>query len=68
MSTWTRYIYIPIGGRGSGILATVLVFTFVALWHDLTFRLLAWGWFISLFLLPEMFLTRMVTAEKVRPY
>jgi D-alanyl-lipoteichoic acid acyltransferase DltB (MBOAT superfamily) len=63
-----RYIYIPIGGRGSGILATILVFTFVALWHDLTFRLLAWGWLISLFILPEMLLTRMVTAEKVRLY
>ena len=66
--TRNRYIYVPIGGRGNGILATILVFTFVALWHDLTFRLLAWGWLISFFILPEMLLTRMVTAEKVRLY
>jgi len=63
-----RYIYIPIGGRGSGILATILVFTFVALWHDLSFKLLTWGWLISLFILPEMLLARMVTEEKVRLY
>ena len=66
--TRNRYIYIPIGGRGSGILATILVFTFVALWHDLTFKLLAWGWLISLFILPEMLLTRAITREEVSLY
>lgn len=53
-----RYIYVPCGGgRGggvSGIAATLLVFTFVALWHDLSLRLLAWGWLITLFILPEI--------------
>ncbi|KAH7884850.1 MBOAT, membrane-bound O-acyltransferase family-domain-containing protein [Phlebopus sp. FC_14] len=39
-----RYIYIPLGGTKNVVATTVLVFSFVALWHDLSFRLLAWGW------------------------
>ncbi|KAJ7498593.1 MBOAT, membrane-bound O-acyltransferase family-domain-containing protein [Mycena latifolia] len=49
-----RYIYIPAGGTNNVVLNTLLVFTFVALWHDLTFRLLAWGWLASLFVVPEL--------------
>ena len=32
----------------------LLVFTFVALWHDINLRLLIWGWLITLFVLPEV--------------
>jgi D-alanyl-lipoteichoic acid acyltransferase DltB (MBOAT superfamily) len=43
-----RYIYVPLGGRGQGRarqLANIfVVFTFVALWHDMTLQLLLWGW------------------------
>ncbi|KAF5348640.1 hypothetical protein D9758_006745 [Tetrapyrgos nigripes] len=49
-----RYIYVPLGGIKNVLVNTVLVFTFVALWHDLTFKLLAWGWLVSLFVVPEM--------------
>ncbi|KAJ3550711.1 hypothetical protein NM688_g5016 [Phlebia brevispora] len=49
-----RYIYIPLGGTRNVIPTTILVFSFVALWHDLSFRLLAWGWLVSLFILPEL--------------
>ena len=60
-----RYIYIPLGGasrpgetdiwkRARAGLNITLVFTFVALWHDINLRLLAWGWLISLFVLPEV--------------
>ncbi|KAG2101567.1 MBOAT, membrane-bound O-acyltransferase family-domain-containing protein [Suillus discolor] len=49
-----RYIYIPLGGTENVALTTALVFTFVALWHDLSFRLLAWGWLVSFFILPEL--------------
>ncbi|KAK7036422.1 glycerol transporter [Paramarasmius palmivorus] len=49
-----RYIYVPLGGARNVFVNSVLVFTFVALWHDLTFKLLAWGWLVSLFILPEM--------------
>ncbi|KIY43881.1 MBOAT-domain-containing protein [Fistulina hepatica ATCC 64428] len=49
-----RYIYVPVGGSQRVFLNSLLVFTFVALWHDLSFRLLAWGWLVSLFILPEI--------------
>ncbi|KAK4688045.1 membrane-bound O-acyltransferase GUP1 2, partial [Tremellales sp. Uapishka_1] len=62
---WTiRYIYIPVGGSKNIIPATLLVFTFVALWHDLSFKLLAWGWLISLFIIPEIVAKRVVPFEK----
>jgi len=38
-----RYLYIPLGGRKYRALATVVVFTFVALWHDVQWKLLTWG-------------------------
>ena len=60
-----RYIYIPLGGSGGsqtkgrgGILRSVvtllLVFSFVAVWHDILLRLLAWGWLVTLFIVPEV--------------
>ena len=60
-----RYIYIPLGGSGGkstqgawgsvrAALNFLAVFTFVAMWHDINLRLLAWGWLISLFVLPEV--------------
>ncbi|WFC95807.1 glycerol transporter [Malassezia brasiliensis] len=48
-----RYIYIPVGGSRNLLPAVLLVFTFVALWHDLSFTLLAWAWLITLFIAPE---------------
>ncbi|KAG6840338.1 hypothetical protein C0991_007339 [Blastosporella zonata] len=69
-STWIigslRYIYIPLGGAKRVLLNTLLVFTFVALWHDLTFKLLAWGWLVSLFVVPEVLATYLLPASKVR--
>ena len=60
-----RYLYVPLGGSGgvgaggpSSIVRSVfnmlLVFTFVALWHDIQLRLLIWGWLITFFVLPEL--------------
>jgi D-alanyl-lipoteichoic acid acyltransferase DltB (MBOAT superfamily) len=63
-----RYIYIPVGGSKRVVLATTLVFTFVALWHDLSFKLLAWGWLVSLFILPELVARKAIPAEKVRRF
>jgi D-alanyl-lipoteichoic acid acyltransferase DltB (MBOAT superfamily) len=31
-----------------------VVFTFVALWHDIQLNLLIWGWLIVLFMMPEI--------------
>lgn len=54
-----RYIYIPFGGGRRRIINNICVFTFVALWHDLSLKLLAWGWLIVLFVVPE------ITARKI---
>ena len=43
-----------------------MVFTFVALWHDLSLKLLTWGWVISLFVLPEMAAKKFVSFRIVR--
>nr|GAT44387.1 predicted protein [Mycena chlorophos] len=59
-----RYIYIPLGGQHNVILNTIFVFTFVALWHDLTFKLLAWGWLASLFVIPEVTARYLVPEKK----
>ena len=48
-----RYIYVPLGGKKRNLLNTLVVFTFTALWHDLTMKLLAWAWLMILFILPE---------------
>lgn len=56
-----RYLYVPLGGTRRLAATSILVFTFVALWHDLSPRLLAWGWLAALFILPE------VAARKALP-
>ncbi|KAM0747100.1 MBOAT-domain-containing protein [Meredithblackwellia eburnea MCA 4105] len=65
-----RYLYIPIGGSTHAALGTLVVFTFVALWHDLSLKLLTWGWVISLFVLPEMGARKVWRADKYghQPY
>ncbi|ROV95892.1 hypothetical protein VSDG_05218 [Cytospora chrysosperma] len=56
-----RYLYVPLGGASFATVASsirsvftyLLVFTFVALWHDIQLRLLLWAWLIVLFIIPE---------------
>ncbi|BGP19275.1 hypothetical protein JCM10213_008207 [Rhodosporidiobolus nylandii] len=62
-----RYLYIPLGGSSRPLLATLGVFTFVALWHDLRLRLLVWGWAVTLFIAPEMLARKVVPASKYSP-
>ena len=49
-----RYLYVPLGGSRRLAATSILIFTFVALWHDLSPRLLAWGWLAALLFLPEI--------------
>lgn len=57
-----RYLFVPLGGskiKGKfggvrAVLNYIAVFTFVALWHDISLTLLIWGWLIVLFMLPEV--------------
>lgn len=59
-----RYIYIPLGGSSHVLRNTLVVFSFVALWHDLSFKLLAWGWLVSLFVVPEVLARSLVPRSK----
>ncbi|KAF9194850.1 glycerol transporter [Haplosporangium sp. Z 767] len=59
-----RYIYIPLGGTRYAMYNIWVVFTFVAVWHDINLRLLAWGWLISLFILPEIIAGRIFSKQK----
>jgi D-alanyl-lipoteichoic acid acyltransferase DltB (MBOAT superfamily) len=60
-----RYIYIPLGGNKLSLprqaLNTFFVFTFVAVWHDVTWQLLAWGMPVS------EHRTRLMEAEIMHP-
>ncbi|GKU91208.1 hypothetical protein SLEP1_g5110 [Rubroshorea leprosula] len=49
-----RYMYIPLGGSRRKLLNVWVVFTFVAIWHDLEWKLLSWAWLTCLFFVPEM--------------
>ncbi|BFZ64975.1 glycerol transporter [Saitoella coloradoensis] len=59
-----RYIYVPLGGSRLPIVNTLAVFTFVALWHDISLRLLAWGWLATLFILPELIASAILSPKK----
>ena len=72
-----RYIYVPLqkaAGTSStalvrqarGVLTMALVFTFVALWHDINLRLLAWGWLVVLFVLPEIIATLLFPPSRFK--
>lgn len=61
-----RYIYVPLGGTRYAMYNIWVVFTFVAIWHDINLKLLAWGWMISLFILPEIIAGRVFSKQKVR--
>lgn len=37
-----KYLYIPLGGSKSKVWSVWIIFTFIALWHDLWWRWLAW--------------------------
>ena len=60
-----RYIYIPIGGSRYKYVNVFVVFTFVALWHDMNLQLLAWGWITGLTFLPEMIIGVMFSKINV---
>lgn len=63
-----KYIYIPLGGSRFKILSIWVVFTFVALWHDLKLELLLWAWFICICLVPEVSIKKIYSKFKRRKY
>jgi D-alanyl-lipoteichoic acid acyltransferase DltB (MBOAT superfamily) len=60
-----RYMYIPLGGKQKLIYNIWIIFTFVAFWHDIKLHLLAWGWIIAIFLIPEYIFTKIFTTKEV---
>ncbi|KAL7747311.1 hypothetical protein RI367_007365 [Sorochytrium milnesiophthora] len=65
-----RYLYIPLGGAKYQMFNVWIIFSFVAVWHDIQLKLLAWGWLICLFILPEVIAKKMFATPKwkSRPY
>ncbi|KAG2447569.1 hypothetical protein HYH02_007492 [Chlamydomonas schloesseri] len=49
-----RYMYVPLGGARWRAANVWAIFTFVALWHDLEWRLLGWAWMMAAAIAPEM--------------
>ncbi|OJJ49872.1 hypothetical protein ASPZODRAFT_156903 [Penicilliopsis zonata CBS 506.65] len=74
LNRWVvRYIYVPLGGNGEGskvktMVNILAVFTFIALWHDINLRLLAWGWLATLFILPEVIAMILFPKRKWRDW
>lgn len=68
-----RYIYIPLGGAGGSgnkerIINSLIVFSFVAIWHDIELKLLLWGWLVVLFLMPEVVATAALRKYDKEPW
>lgn len=59
-----RYLYIPLGGSKSQLRNSLIVFAFVAVWHDIQLRLFVWGGLIVLFVSPELAARALVPSKK----
>ncbi|XP_055834057.1 membrane-bound O-acyltransferase gup1 [Solanum dulcamara] len=60
-----RYMYIPLGGTQTKLLNVWVIFTFVAVWHDLEWKLLSWAWLTCIFFIPEMIVKSTTNTLKV---
>jgi D-alanyl-lipoteichoic acid acyltransferase DltB (MBOAT superfamily) len=56
----------PLLARARGVFNTLVVFMYVAVWHDINLRLLMWGWLITLFVLPEIIAGLIFPASRFR--
>ncbi|KAL6234704.1 hypothetical protein BDW75DRAFT_211519 [Aspergillus navahoensis] len=56
----------PLYAKARQIFNFLVVFTFIALWHDINLRLLMWGWLITLFVLPEVIGTLLFPPSRWR--
>ncbi|KAL3515833.1 hypothetical protein ACH5RR_022735 [Cinchona calisaya] len=61
-----RYMYIPLGGAQRKLLNVWVVFTFVAIWHDLEWKLLSWSWLTCIFFIPEILIKSAANTFKVQ--
>ncbi|MBA0601887.1 hypothetical protein Gorai_002091, partial [Gossypium raimondii] len=61
-----RYMYIPLGGSQRKLLNIWVIFTFVAVWHDLEWKLLSWAWLTCLFFVPELLVKSATNAFQAK--
>ena len=64
-----RYMYVPMGGTKFRFLVIWPIFLFVAIWHDLEWRLISWAWIICAAFLPELLVKKLASAsvfDKIR--
>jgi D-alanyl-lipoteichoic acid acyltransferase DltB (MBOAT superfamily) len=59
-----RYLYVPLGGARRRALVIWPIFFFVALWHDLEWRLMSWAWLICLAFVPEMAIKQFARSKR----
>ncbi|OPL10233.1 MAG: hypothetical protein AVO34_11670 [Firmicutes bacterium ML8_F2] len=59
-----RYMYVPLGGVRFRILSIWPIFLFVAVWHDLEWRLISWAWIICAAFLPEIMVKNIASSSK----
>lgn len=60
-----RYIYMPFGGNKTKSLSIWVIFVFVALWHELKFKLLMWAITVCLLMMAEIQYTSWVNTKFV---
>ncbi|CAA6665776.1 unnamed protein product [Spirodela intermedia] len=64
-----RYLYIPLGGSQRKLLNVWVIFTFVAVWHDLEWKLLSWAWLTCLFMIPEIVVKSIINSyQEANPF
>lgn len=61
-----RYLFVPLGGSRHRFRNTLFVFTFTALWHDLSLSLLMWGWLLAVFIVPETLLSIFISRPAMK--
>ncbi|KAG2490642.1 hypothetical protein HYH03_011033 [Edaphochlamys debaryana] len=62
-----RYMYVPLGGTAWRVANVWVIFTFVAAWHDLEWRLMGWAWIMAGAVAPEMAAKALARSSAVRP-
>eukprot|EP00897_Mesotaenium_endlicherianum_P003439 jgi/Mesen1/3122/ME000184S02193 len=63
-----RYMYIPLGGSKWRALNVWAIFTFVALWHDLEWKLLWWAWITCLLCTPELAAKALMRSPRMKAF
>ncbi|KAL6492968.1 hypothetical protein OROGR_032727 [Orobanche gracilis] len=65
-SSFPIYVYIPFGGSQKKMLNVWVIFTFVAVWHDLEWKLMSWAWLTCIFFIPELLVKSAASALQKR--